>query len=246
MELFYPDIINNESRVNALFTGANKEIIKPKSSIPGLNLGYNTEAEPAEIDQNFKSLFDEIGWNRNQLVIANQVHGSEIIHVNKPGTYDGADGFVTDKAELSLGIRVADCAAVLAGDAINGVIGAFHAGWKGAADNIVPKGIEKMIKLGANTDHIHVYLSPCISLENFEVGEEVASQFPEQFLDRESYKKPHVDLKGFIKWQLLNTGIKIENLEISTHCTVQNSNYYSYRRERGRAGRMLGMIKLNH
>lgn len=245
MELFYPDIFNSESRFSALFTGANKEIINPGSSIPGLNLGYNTEAEPAEVDKNFKSLFDEIGWNRNQLVIANQVHGSKIIHVTKPGMYDDADGFVTDKAELSLGIRVADCAAVLAGDAVNGVIGAFHAGWKGAADNIVPKGIDQMIQLGANPDYIRVYLSPCISLENFEVGEEVATKFPEQFLDRDSYKKPHVDLKGFIGWQLLNSGIKIENVEISTDCTVQNSNYYSYRRERGSAGRLLGMIKLN-
>lgn len=245
MELFYPDIFNSESRFSALFTGANKEIINPGSSIPGLNLGYNTEAEPAEVDKNFKSLFDEIGWNRNQLVIANQVHGSKIIHVTKPGMYDDADGFVTDKAELSLGIRVADCAAVLAGDAVNGVIGAFHAGWKGAADNIVPKGIDQMIQLGANPDYIRVYLSPCISLENFEVGEEVATKFPEQFLNRDSYKKPHVDLKGFIGWQLLNSGIKIENVEISTDCTVQNSNYYSYRRERGSAGRLLGMIKLN-
>lgn len=245
MELFYPSIFDNVSDISALFTGANKEIINPGSSVPGLNLGYNTEAEPAEVDQNFKSLFENIGWNRNQLALANQVHGSNIIQVTEPGTYDNADGFVTDKAELSLGIRVADCAAVLAGDAVNGVIGAFHAGWKGAADNIVPKGIDQMIQLGANADHIRVYLSPCISLENFEVGEEVASKFPQQFLDRESYKKTHVDLKGYIGWQLLNSGIKIENVEISTHCTVQNSNYYSYRRERGRAGRMLGMIKLN-
>lgn len=245
MKLFYPRIFEEDLQITALFSESNKEIINSGSSVPGLNLGYNTEAEPTEVDQNFKLLFDEIGWNRNQLAIANQVHGSNIIEVSKPGTYDDADGFVTNKAKLSLGIRVADCVAILAGDPINGVIGAFHAGWKGAADNIVPKGIEKMIQLGADPDHVRVYLSPCISLKNFEVGEEVASKFPGQFLDRKSYKKPHVDLKGFIGWQLLNYGIKIENIEISTHCTVQDSAYYSYRRERERAGRMLGMIKLN-
>jgi len=245
MKLFYPRIFEEDLQITALFSESNKEIINSGSSVPGLNLGYNTEAEPTEVDQNFKLLFDEIGWNRNQLAIANQVHGSNIIEVSKPGTYDDADGFVTNKAKLSLGIRVADCVAILAGDPINGVIGAFHAGWKGAADNIVPKGIEKMIQLGADPDHVRVYLSPCISLKNFEVGEEVASKFPEQFLDRKSYKKPHVDLKGFIGWQLLNYGIKIKNIEISTHCTVQDSAYYSYRRERERAGRMLGMIKLN-
>ena len=245
MKLFYPDIFDSGPDITALFSESNKEIINSGSSVPGLNLGYNTEAESSEVDQNFKLLFDEIGWSRNQLALANQVHGSNIIEVNKPGRYDDADGFVTNKAELSLGIRVADCVAILAGDPINGVIGAFHAGWKGAADNIVPKGIDKMIQLGADPDHIRVYLSPCISLKNFEVGEEVASKFPGQFVDRKSYKKPHVDLKGYIGWQLLNCGIKIENLEISTQCTVQDSTYYSYRRERERAGRMLGMIKLN-
>ena len=245
MKLFYPDIFDSGPDITALFSESNKEIINSGTSVPGLNLGYNTEAESSEVDQNFKLLFDEIGWSRNQLALANQVHGSNIIEVNKPGRYDDADGFVTNKAELSLGIRVADCVAILAGDPINGVIGAFHAGWKGAADNIVPKGIDKMIQLGADPDHIRVYLSPCISLKNFEVGEEVASKFPGQFVDRKSYKKPHVDLKGYIGWQLLNCGIKIENLEISTQCTVQDSTYYSYRRERERAGRMLGMIKLN-
>jgi YfiH family protein len=245
MKIFYPSIFDGESDISALFSEANKEAVNTGSSVPGLNLGYNTNAEPTEVDRNFKLLFDEIGGDLNQLAIANQVHGSNIVEVSKPGTYDDADGFVTNKSELSLGIRVADCVAVLAGDPINGVIGAFHAGWKGAAGNIVPKGIDKMIQLGADSDHIRVYLSPCISLKNFEVGEEVASKFPEQFLDRKSYKKPHVDLKGFIGWQLLNCGIKMENVEISTHCTVQDSSFYSYRRERERAGRMLGMIKLN-
>jgi len=245
MKLLYPKIFKSEPSISALFTGANKEIINPQGTVTGLNLGYNTEASPIEVDQNFDVLFKEIGWNKDRLAIANQIHQSTIKYAAKGGVYDDTDGLVTDRVEISLGIRVADCAAILAGDSINGVVGAFHAGWKGAADNVVPNGIDKMIQLGADPDHIRVYLSPCISLHNFEVGEEVSSKFPDQFVDRESYNKAHVDLKGFIGWQLLNSGIKIQNVEISTHCTVQDSKYYSYRRERGRAGRMLGMIKLN-
>ncbi|MDZ7757347.1 peptidoglycan editing factor PgeF [Rhodohalobacter sp.] len=245
MKLFYPSIFDKDSQITALFSESNKEIINTGGYVPGLNLGYNTEAEPAEVDKNFKLLFNKIGWNRTHLAIANQIHGSNIIQVTEPGVYDDTDGFITDKTGLSLGIRVADCVAILAGDSVNGIIGAFHAGWKGAADNIVPKGIRKMTQLGADPDHIRVYLSPCISFKNFEVGEEVASQFPDQFVDRESYKKPHVDLKGFIHRQLLNSGVNKENIELSEDCTVQDSKYYSYRRERDRAGRMLGLIKLN-
>jgi len=244
MKLFYTSIFDEDSQITALFSESNKEIINTGSHVPGLNFGYNTEAETAEVDKNFKLLFNEIGWDRTQIAIANQIHGSNIRQVTEPGVYDDTDGFVTDKAGISLGIRVADCVAILAGDSVNGIVGAFHAGWKGAADNIVPKGISKMTQLGADSNHIRVYLSPCISLKNFEVGEEVASQFPDQFVDRESYKKPHVDLKGFIHRQLLNSGVNKENIELSEGCTVQDSKYYSYRRERDRAGRMLGLIKL--
>ncbi len=245
MDLLYPKIFQKYSTISALFSEANRESVKADNYVSGLNLGYNTKAKSVDIDQNFDLLFNIIGEEKKELAIANQIHSSNIRYVTEAGIYDDTDGFVTDQAGLSLGIRVADCAAILAGDSKNGVIGAFHAGWKGAAGNIVPKGIEHMIQIGAKHKNIDVYVSPCISLKNFEVGEEVASQFPDQFVDRISFKKPHVDLKAFIRWQLLNAGLKDDNIEISPDCTVHNSKFYSYRRERDRAGRMLGLIKLN-
>ncbi|MGF1669960.1 MAG: polyphenol oxidase family protein, partial [Balneolaceae bacterium] len=147
---------------------------------------------------------------------------------------------------LILGIQVADCAAILLSDPENHIIGASHAGWRGAAAGIVMKTISMMISAGARPDRMIAFISPCISQEKFEVGPEVAEQFPDEYVDSKSFKKPHVDLKGFIKHQLLRTGIPDKQIETSELCTyLDRDKFYSFRRERHRAGRMLGMIRLN-
>ncbi len=246
MKLFYSKIFQNQNRISVLFSESNREIVNRNGAVSGLNLGYNTNARREEVDQNFKFLFDEIGWDLNRLAIANQVHQTNIVTVTESGTYNDTDGFVSNQPGTILGIRVADCAAVLAGDPKNGVIGAFHAGWKGAAGNIIPKGIHKMIELGSSPDEIKVYISPCILQKNFEVGEEVAILFPDSFVDRVSYNKPHVDLQGFIIHQLKENGIKSNHIQAAELCTIEDKRFYSYRREREKAGRMLGLIKLNN
>lgn len=245
MKIFYPSVFNDQPAIDALFSEANRGDVNRSGRIPGLNLGYNTDVPRQEIDRNFDRLHEEIGWDRDLLAIANQVHSTHIEHVSRPGIYDNTDGFVTTTPGLSLGIRVADCAAVLAGDPERGVVAAFHAGWKGAAGGILSRGMEIMAGLGAVPDQIRVYISPCISFKNFEVGEEVAKKFPDQFVDRKSYEKPHVDLKGYLMWQLIGAGVRPGQIEISNTCTMQDNRFYSYRRERDKAGRMLGMIKLN-
>ncbi|TVR28930.1 MAG: peptidoglycan editing factor PgeF [Balneolaceae bacterium] len=244
MKILRPSIFSSQEGVEACFTESNRERINRSGSIPGLNLGYNTAAGQAEVDRNFDVLCDHLGWERDHLAIAEQVHSSNIEVVTKPGVYKERDGLITKVPGLALGIRVADCAAVLVADVRQGVAGAFHAGWKGAAGNILPKGFEMMIREGGKTENFLVYISPCITQKNFEVGEEVAEQFPDEFVDRKSYDKPHVNLAGFIHQQILTMGVIKENIELIEECTVENSRFFSFRRERERAGRMLGAIKL--
>lgn len=245
MKLNIVDVFGPVKNVSAYFTEANRENVNPAGIIPGLNLGYNTGAEKAEVDQNFKTLFSEIGWNAQNLAIAEQVHGTHIKIVDKPGTYQKCDGLITTKSDLAIGIRVADCAAVLIADPENKVIGAFHAGWRGAAENIIIKGIKLMIDVGGEVKNMIAYCSPCITEKNFEVGEEVAQLFPDQYVNRITYKKPHIDLQSYIRSQLLEMGLKNEHIEIVNKCTMNHQEFFSYRREREQAGRMLAMLKLN-
>lgn len=238
-----PTLLNNR-QISSWFSLRNHEVLH-QNKIPGLNLGLNTDEEKEIVLQNRQLLRDEIGVGDNNIAYATQVHKTHVEVVEKAGTYPATDAMVTRNPDLALAIQVADCAAVLLGDPENKIIGAAHAGWRGAADDIIPKTIAKMKTLGAEIDQIHAFISPCISMENFEVGEEVAAQFPDEFVDREHYKKPHVDLKAFIRFQLLNEGMLDSKIELDTHCTIDDERFYSYRRQKEKSGRMMGIIKLN-
>lgn len=245
IDIYYPYLFRKSEINTAGFTLSSREMVNSKGTIPGLNVGENTNAPQNEIEENLQFLSNEAGFDREQLVLGNQVHGNNVLITNKPGFFEGYDGFVTDKEELVLGIKVADCAALLFADELNGVIGAAHAGWKGAIAGVVPNTLNAMEELGASAENIKVYVSACISAEMFEVGDEVAEQFPESVVDRQSYNKPHVDLKKYLRNELINKAVKSTNIEMDERCTMSDTQFYSYRRERERAGRMLGFIKLN-
>lgn len=244
MKILRPTIFKRDGRIEAFFTESNRDNLNQNAFIPGLNFGYNTLSESDEVDGNFRKLTNYLSWDEASFAIAEQIHGNHIEIVTDPGVYKDCDGLITIQPELAIGIRVADCAAVLMADEREGVVGAFHAGWKGAVANILPKGIELMQKQGGKLQHLKVFISPCIQQMNFEVGEEVAALFPEPFVDRSNYSKPHIDLPGFIKNQLLQSGIENKHIQISEECTMQNPQYFSYRRERDKAGRMLGIINI--
>lgn len=239
-----PENLNNEP-ISSWFTLRNQDSVHPKKAISGLNLGLNTNEAASTVLANRQLLLNEIGVAESQIAYAVQVHQTDVKVVERGGVYENTDGFVTSEPGLALAIQVADCAAILLGDPQNGVVGAAHAGWRGAAGGIIPKTVQVMLAQGANPSEIKVFVSPCISLKNFEVGEEVAKEFPDKFVDRTKYAKPHVDLKAFLKQQLLDAGIKPEHIEIDDSCTIENENFYSYRRQKDKSGRMMGIIKLN-
>lgn len=236
----------NEARILSWFSYKNPDYVAQDSNIPGLNIGFNSDESQGVLLHNVNMLSQEIGTSLSNIALAEQIHGSHIELISKGGVYPNTDGFISNKPGMALAIQVADCGAVLFGDAKNKVIGAAHAGWRGAVDEIVPKTITKMLELGAESKHIKVFVSPCIALHNFEVGEEVAAQFPDELVDRESYTKPHVNLKGLIRSQLQKLGILSRNINIDERCTIDHENlFYSYRREKKKSGRMVAIIKLS-
>lgn len=239
-----PKLLNDGS-ISSRFSLRNAENIHEEREIQGLNLGLNTNESEAIVIKNRAIWLRSIQVDPTQVAYAVQVHKTEVKEVIKAGVYEHTDAFVTVQQNLALAIQVADCAAVLFGDSVNKVIGAAHAGWRGAVGEIVPKTLRKMTKLGAQLSKISVFISPCISMQNFEVGEEVAKLFPERFVNRSDFNKPHVDLQGFIRHQLLLEGIDPHHIEIEESCTLINPNFYSYRRQKEKSGRMMGIIKLN-
>ena len=232
--------------IEAGVTLANRKTINTNGRPRGLNLGDNTVAINSEIEQNFQRFTSEVGSTHQDIALADQVHGNNVKVVDQPGFYTNLDGLITKQEGLLLGVKIADCAALLFADNSSGTIAAVHAGWRGAAAGIIQNAIANMLNCGSDMSDTSVFVSPCISVQNFEIGEEVADQFPSIYINRRFGKKPHLDLKSFVKQQLLDGGIKKVNIEMDPRCTVEDNLFYSYRRERQEAGRMLAFIRLNN
>jgi YfiH family protein len=244
VEFICPTVFNDQEQIKAFITLKNKGLFQDKRNIQGLNLGFNTQDRPSIVSQNRKILFRTFELDSEWTAFANQVHGNHVKIVSAGGTYSATDGFVTQVPGMTLAIQIADCAAVFIADTTANIIAAVHAGWRGAAGSIVSCAAEKMGGLGAEMERCKAFVSPCICAENFEVGPEVAEQFPFTFIDSDHYEKPHLNIKAYLHHQLQQIGVKDKNIEVHPDCTIANDQYYSYRREKNQSGRMMAVIQL--
>jgi polyphenol oxidase len=172
------------------------------------------------------------------LISAHQIHSPDAVVATGPwqnGTRPRADAIVTRTAGIAIGVTAADCGPVLFADPAARVIGAAHAGWKGALTGVLESTIEAMEKLGADRSGMVVAIGPLIRQNSYEVG----SEFVERFLDADaengvffipSVRSGHsmFDLAGFIRMRLENAGIPmIDDIGVDTY---SDERFYSYRR----------------
>jgi polyphenol oxidase len=209
---------------------------------------------PDTIRANFKLITAALNCQRRELIEVQQVHGADTLTVrpNHPAhatAHDTkADALITDDATRLLIIRVADCAPVLLSSSDGRIVAAAHAGWRGIIAGIIPNTVRAMQDLGAT--NIAAAIGPCISVDHFEVGPEVAAEFDRVFgkgtpiirprHDKTS-ERPTADLKLAIKLQLQDAGITA--IDALPHCTYASPDlFYSHRRDHGKTGRMIGII----
>lgn len=189
----------------------------------------------------------------NYMVSLHQVHSDTvIIATDEPVSDMEADGLVTKVPGLALSALSADCGPVLFADAEAGVIGACHAGWRGALSGIVESTVATMCELGASPVNITAVLGPCIGPDNYEVGDEFKAEFLEIDSDYERFfhlpagKKAHFDLPAFILSRLAVMEVKAEWTGLCTY--AEEDSYFSYRRNTHRKikgyGRNLSAIVL--
>ena len=209
-----------------------------KAPYTSLNLGVHTDDDTAVIEQNLSLFCADLGVSSADLARSYQVHGDKIWVTGRAGYQSGFDAMISVQPGVFAGVGIADCTPILLADPVTRVCAAIHAGWKGTVAQIVHKTASSMIKGGSNPVDILAYIGPCISLENFEVGDEVAEQF--EFKVKRGTRW-HVDLKATNAVQLQALGIS--QIEISDYCTVANNDaFYSHRKEQGITGRMLAVI----
>jgi len=223
--------------------------------LAGLNVGYGSSDERSAIDENRRLAIAAI-FPGAELATVHQVHSAEVVYVDAPWSQDErprADAMVTTRRNLLLGILTADCAPVLFADSDAGVIGAAHAGWRGALAGVTDSTIAAMEQLGAKRERIRAAIGPCIGQPSYEVDEGFRTRFlepdpaNERFFADATWGKPHFDLETYVEHRLRSAGIAtVEALHLDTYADAER--FYSYRRAThgGEAdyGRQLSAIAL--
>jgi YfiH family protein len=168
-----------------------------------------------------------------------QIHSATALAAQHPGCAGQGDALLTRSPGLRLSVRSADCYPILLADTRNRAVAAVHAGWRGAADEIVVKTIVKMSGLfGTSAADIFAAIGPGIGACCYEVGAEVARLFGLEEAGR-------IDLAAANRRQLLDTGVEEQHIDVLGGCTFCDSaRFYSFRREKDQAGRMISYIGL--
>lgn len=214
-----------------------------------LNLGAFTNDQKDHVQQNKEILYQDIKIDETQIASSFQCHGNEVLNVLKPGYYEGFDALVTNKKNIFLQILVADCTPILLFDPLNEAVAAIHAGWRGTANAIVQKTLEKMNEYyKTNPSDCFAYVGTCISQPFFEVDEDVAQHFKQEFYVFDELKgKYFIDLKLCNIKELIHLGLSENHISVSPFCTVKDNHlYFSHRHEKGTTGRfgvIIGMRK---
>lgn len=222
-----------------------------------LNGGVGSDDRPAAVAENRARMAAALGVTPDRLLTPYQIHSPDVAVVESPWTEQArprADALVTNTPGLAIGVSTADCGPLLFADSRAGVIGAAHAGWRGALGGVIEATLDAMESLGADRKNISVALGPTIAQTNYEVGPEFVECFLASDSDNARFFTPSnraghamFDLPGYIATRAERAGIgDFENLGLCTY--AEPERFYSYRRttQRGEPdyGRHINAIAL--
>ncbi len=234
------ETLNRSDRVRHAFFSRQGGI--SEGIFASLNCGFGSGDNPDHIAANRANAMNRLGLDLNldggDLLTLYQVHSAKAVVVDtpwNPGEAPQADAAVTKIPGVALGILTADCAPVLLADAATGIIGAAHAGWKGALGGIIEAAVDAMIGLGAKKDQIKAAIGPCIQQASYEVG----AEFHDRFMDDDpvnrdffiaSTRDGHFmfDLPAYLGRKLDSLGITFETVVLDT--CADEARFFSYRR----------------
>ncbi len=212
-----------------------------------LNLASHTGDYPLAVAENWRRFASYSTWSRNTLATCSQVHGDKVVLAKIGGELNcEADALISRDAGVAVGVFTADCVPVLLADGYSGVVAAVHCGWRGAQARLLSKTIYYMEKFCESMPlKIHAYMGASIGQRNYEVGQEVATQFADKHLleHPNDSRKRLLDVAGSLQAELLAAGVPASQIERSSDDTfAQEDRYFSYRRDGAATGRMLSYV----
>lgn len=203
----------------------------------GLNCGLGSDDDPGHVLENRSRAAQVIGTDPSRLQTLYQVHSARVVDADEgwPGKPPEADALVCTRPGTAIGVLAADCAPVLLADTQAGVIGAAHAGWRGAVDGVVKATIDAMQERGAKIENITAAVGPCIGPASYEVGPEFPTPFLKQdqanaqfFVEKTGSDRLLFDLPAYVHSRLTQAGLRLT--AVTGQDTYGDLNFFSYRR----------------
>jgi polyphenol oxidase len=252
MRIEAPELSSHATVRHAFFT---REGGVSEGLYASLNGGLGSGDDPARVVENRRRMMAQFAFPEEALVSLYQVHSPDVVVVERPWPRlkrPRADAMVTRAPGIALGIATADCGPLLLADPFGGIVGAAHAGWRGALAGVVEATVAAMERLGAERSRIVAVLGPTISQAAYEVGPELVERFRDDDPANARFFRPaerggHAlfDLPGYIGATLEAAGVGEH--EILGHCTyTEEHRFFSYRRATHRGepdyGRLISAI----
>ena len=203
-----------------------------------LNAGVGSQDDPANVTENRRRMAEVMGVAPENFLTLYQIHSSDVVIASEAwgaASRPRADAIVTRTSGIAIGASAADCGPILFADPQARVIGAAHAGWKGALTGVLGKTIDAMETLGGRRGNTVAAIGPLIRQQNYEVGAEFVDRFTQADADHARFFVPSerdghamFDLAGFIRMRLERAGVlRIDDTRIDTY---SDDRFFSYRR----------------
>jgi len=217
------------------------------------NMSINQGDNPDLVVSNRSSAAYAMGEHGiKDLVVFRQIHSTTVVSLTeRPQGVVEADAMVTNRTDLLLGILTADCSPVLLADPEAGIVGAAHAGWKGAAGGILKRTVDAMVALGAKPQNIRAAIGPTISGANYEVGPETAAQIVALDPSAKTHvvvpagkSREHFDIPGLLQEQLFGAGVGlVSDINLCTYALPERFFSHRYATHHGtNTGRQIAII----
>ncbi len=221
-----------------------------------LNFSRSREQSQENFEENLRRFADAAGFHAKKVVGNNYEHGPVLHHVKRGDEGRGiftealphCDGLFTCEENIPLMTLHADCVPLFFYDPKIRAVAVCHAGWRGVAGHMVKNAVDALVGVGSKPSDILAAVGPCISVRNFEVGEDVCEIFAQEFGENVIQRREnrlYVDLNKACIADMLLSGLESGNITDAQLCTYEDSYlFYSHRRDRGQTGAMAAVIEL--
>ncbi|UCH85593.1 MAG: peptidoglycan editing factor PgeF [Candidatus Latescibacterota bacterium] len=263
IRFFTYEIFDTYRNVTNVVTSRHRGRSKPPYA--SFNLAFHVGDDPNAVLDNRATAAQLLGFEPEEFTIARQVHGTNVAVVGSRDRGRGAvveddawpdtDAMITRAPDTPLAVLVADCVAVSLFDPSHNAVAIAHAGWAGTCKRIVQKTIQKMTEhFDTRPAELVAGVSPSIGACHYPIGQDVVDAFDTEFgpihtgefIDIQNDGQATLDLWACNRGQLIDAGVREDNIEVAGVCTVcQNDLFFSHRAEAGQTGRFAGIIMLN-